>query len=467
MSGCLATCIADAGTRIVAFPSQRSSEGSRHHSRRETSAEAAEGGRATSPRRPSAATPGGGDGEPPGSRPAEPQHPDACGCSRGGPARPGLSPNGSGGRGAARAGAWRPRAVVERARPGRGARGGGARRPLRPVAPSLGRADPVQLGAAAAGQARGDGSRLRWGPARPSAADVLPSTGRPGPVIMSLRQRLAQLAGWLQEPQKVARFQRLCGVEALPRRSAAPATDPRGDEKAEAPLAGDARRREQQPGASAGPQPPGSDRNQCPAKPGGGGAPNGVRNGLATELGPASPRRVGALRRNSLTGEEGELAHVSNWPLYYLFCFGTELGNELFYILFFPFWIWNLDPLVGRKLVVIWVLVMYLGQCTKDIIRWPRPASPPVVKLEIFYNSEYSMPSTHAMSGTAIPISMVLLTYGRWQVSFPLLPCCAWGSSPAENPEFSSLRSVILTWPFPLPNLSFHGFSQPPRTGPS
>ncbi|XP_066198898.1 sphingosine-1-phosphate phosphatase 1 isoform X2 [Saccopteryx leptura] len=232
---------------------------------------------------------------------------------------------------------------------------------------------------------------------------------------MSLRQRLALLAGRLQDPQKVARFQRLCGVEAPPSRSAAAAADPREDEKAEAPLSGDSRCRERQPGARAAPQPPGGDCNPCPAKPGGGGAPNGVRNGLATELGPASPRRAGALRRNSLTGEEGELAHVSNWPLYYLFCFGTELGNELFYILFFPFWIWNLDALVGRRLVVIWVLVMYLGQCTKDIIRWPRPASPPVVKLEVFYNSEYSMPSTHAMSGTAIPISMVLLTYGRWQ----------------------------------------------------
>ncbi|XP_065404958.1 sphingosine-1-phosphate phosphatase 1 isoform X2 [Macaca fascicularis] len=228
---------------------------------------------------------------------------------------------------------------------------------------------------------------------------------------MSLRQRLAQLVGRLQDPQKVARFQRLCGVEAPPRRSA----DPREDEKAEAPLAGDPRLRGRPPGAPGGPQPPGSDRNQCPAKPDGGGSPNGVRNGLAAELGPASPRRAGALRRNSLTGEEGQLARVSNWPLYCLFCFGTELGNELFYILFFPFWIWNLDPLVGRRLVVIWVLVMYLGQCTKDIIRWPRPASPPVVKLEVFYNSEYSMPSTHAMSGTAIPISMVLLTYGRWQ----------------------------------------------------
>uniref|UniRef100_A0A2I3HV78 Sphingosine-1-phosphate phosphatase 1 n=1 Tax=Nomascus leucogenys TaxID=61853 RepID=A0A2I3HV78_NOMLE len=172
---------------------------------------------------------------------------------------------------------------------------------------------------------------------------------------MSLRQRLAQLVGRLQDPQKVARFQRLCGVEAPPRRSA----HPREDEKAEAPLAGDPRLRGRQPGAPGGPQPPGSDRNQCLAKPDGGGAPNGVLNGLAAELGPASPR------------------------------------------------------------CAIRVLVMYLGQCTKDIIRWPRPASPPVVKLEVFYNSEYSMPSTHAMSGTAIPISMVLLTYGRWQ--YPLI----------------------------------------------
>ncbi|XP_023557299.1 sphingosine-1-phosphate phosphatase 1, partial [Octodon degus] len=151
---------------------------------------------------------------------------------------------------------------------------------------------------------------------------------------------------------------------------------------------------------------------------GGGGALNGVRHG------PAAERRP---RRNSLTGEEGEPACVSNWPLYYLFCLGTELGNELFYILFFPFWIWNLDALVGRRLVIVWVMVMYLGQCTKDVIRWPRPASPPVVKLEVLYNSEYGLPSTHAMSGTAIPIALVLLTHGRWQYPLAygllLIPC--------------------------------------------
>ncbi|XP_068400423.1 sphingosine-1-phosphate phosphatase 1 [Eschrichtius robustus] len=262
---------------------------------------------------------------------------------------------------------------------------------------------------------------------------------------MSLRQRLVQLVGSLQDPQKVARFQRLCGVEAPVSRTNTAAADPREDEKAEAPLAGESRRRERQLGASGGPPPPESDRNQCPAKPGGGGAPNGVRNGRATELGPASQRRAGVLRRNSLTGEEGQLAHVSNMPLYYLFCFGTELGNELFYILFFPFWIWNLDALVGRRLVVIWVLAMYLGQCTKDIIRWPRPASPPVVKLEVFYNSEYSMPSTHAMSGTAIPISMILLTYGRWQYpliyGLILIPC--WCSLVCLSRIYMGMHSIL------------------------
>lgn len=332
------------------------------------------------------------------------------------------------GRGAARAGAWRPRAVAERAGRGRAGRG-------RAAAEACGAV--TRRTRAGGGRRRRRGARRQIGAAPaagPPSRRRPPARGPRGPVIMSLRQRLVQLVGSLQDPQKVARFQRLCGVEAPVSRTATAAADPREDEKAEAPLAGESRRQERQLGASRGPPPPGSDRNQCPGKPGGGGAPNGVRNGRATELGPASQRRAGVLRRNSLTGEEGQLAHVSNMPLYYLFCFGTELGNELFYILFFPFWIWNLDALVGRRLVVIWVLAMYLGQCTKDIIRWPRPASPPVVKLEVFYNSEYSMPSTHAMSGTAIPISMILLTYGRWQVRVPVLARLSLGELKDSEP---------------------------------
>ncbi|XP_067099811.1 sphingosine-1-phosphate phosphatase 1 [Osmerus mordax] len=131
-----------------------------------------------------------------------------------------------------------------------------------------------------------------------------------------------------------------------------------------------------------------------------------------------SESTVKPLRKNSLTGDLGQEFIIENKFLYYLFTFGTELGNELFYITFFPFFIWNVDAYVSRRLVVVWVWVMYLGQSTKDVIRWARPASPPVVKVEMFYNSEYSMPSTHAMSGTAIPFSLFLLTYERWEYPF-------------------------------------------------
>lgn len=136
---------------------------------------------------------------------------------------------------------------------------------------------------------------------------------------------------------------------------------------------------------------------------------------------PGAPRStLKPLRKNSLTGDVGQEFLIENKLLFYLFTFGTELGNELFNITFFPFLLWNVDAYVGRKLIIVWVWVMYLGQSTKDVIRWPRPASPPVVKVEMFYNSEYSMPSTHAMSGTAIPFSLFLLTYGRWEYSFGL-----------------------------------------------
>ncbi|KAM8921149.1 sphingosine-1-phosphate phosphatase 1 isoform 2-T2 [Pelodytes ibericus] len=197
---------------------------------------------------------------------------------------------------------------------------------------------------------------------------------------------IQRLYEYLQDPNKVARFQRLCGVN--------------------------------------GSFPSGQDRQ-----------PNGK-----CYSGKKKPQR-----RNSLTGEVGQEFVISNPILYYLFCFGTELGNELFYISFFPFWIWNVDPWVGRRLVVIWVWVMYVGQCTKDLIRLPRPLSPPVIKLEVFYNSEYSMPSTHAMSGTAIPLSLLLLTYGRWQypLLFGIVLAVGWCSLVCLSRVYMGMHSIL------------------------
>lgn len=87
---------------------------------------------------------------------------------------------------------------------------------------------------------------------------------------------------------------------------------------------------------------------------------------------------------------------INNKFWYYLFLFGTEMGDETFYSILIPFWFWNVDGCVGRRVVFVWSITMYIGQMLKDIIRWPRPG-PPVQRLQSKWNLEYGMPSTHAM----------------------------------------------------------------------
>lgn len=220
-----------------------------------------------------------------------------------------------------------------------------------------------------------------------------------------LKVGFVRLMHYLQDPQHVARFQQLCGVRGTDTRDKV-SNGLLGTRQGDVQNgSGDATRR----------RPAGAETDREKRN-------NGVANGAAGEnmrdkdADDAQGSAVKPLRRNSLTGDVGQEFIIENKFLFYLFTLGTELGNELFYISFFPFCMWNVDAYVSRRLVVVWVWVMYLGQCTKDVFRWPRPASPPVVKVEMFYNSEYSMPSTHAMSGTAIPLCLFLLTYGRWEV---------------------------------------------------
>ena len=52
---------------------------------------------------------------------------------------------------------------------------------------------------------------------------------------------------------------------------------------------------------------------------------------------------------------------VTNKFWYYLFVLGTELGDEIFYASFIPFWFWNIDGAVGRRVVMVWTIVMYIG----------------------------------------------------------------------------------------------------------
>ncbi len=108
---------------------------------------------------------------------------------------------------------------------------------------------------------------------------------------------------------------------------------------------------------------------------------------------------------------------VHNKFLYYLFSIGANLGNEAFYIIFFPCLLWNIDGWVARRMLYFWCLYMYIGQATKDLLKIPRPPSPPVVRIERRYALEYGMPSTHAMTGLGMPFTILYLLHGRYEVS--------------------------------------------------
>lgn len=62
-------------------------------------------------------------------------------------------------------------------------------------------------------------------------------------------------------------------------------------------------------------------------------------------------------------------------------------------------------------------VVMYVGQVMKDVLKLPRPPSPPVVKLETRVDAEYGLPSTHAMAATAISFTLLLSATSRIQVN--------------------------------------------------
>lgn len=93
----------------------------------------------------------------------------------------------------------------------------------------------------------------------------------------------------------------------------------------------------------------------------------------------SNPRKKGNLRCDKLSEDEANTAkeetlykienhgdsknfRVKNNFLYYFFYIGTYLGDELFYSIYFPFWFWNVDYNVGRRIITVWAVVMYIGK---------------------------------------------------------------------------------------------------------
>ncbi|KAM4742864.1 sphingosine-1-phosphate phosphatase 2 [Anableps anableps] len=136
---------------------------------------------------------------------------------------------------------------------------------------------------------------------------------------------------------------------------------------------------------------------------------------------------------------------IRNWLLHFLFLLSAGLGHEVFYITCLPCIHWNLDPFLCRRLVNMWTLVMYVGQVMKDLLKLPRPTSPPVVKLETRVDVEYGLPSTHAMAATAISFTFLLSATSRVQFCFQigLLIAATLSSLVSLSRLYTGMHSVL------------------------
>jgi hypothetical protein len=169
------------------------------------------------------------------------------------------------------------------------------------------------------------------------------------------------------------------------------------------------------------------------------------------------------------------LRRPTNWLLHPILAVGSFMGNELFFIIFNCFLLWELDLEVCRRSMLCWCFLYFFGQALKDLLRLPRPPavlrvdraratdawpccawrrsgiggaapSPPagltlppaaaaaavaaggVVSLEQHYAAEYGMPSTHAMNSLGLPWSVVCWVARSGRFVGPTLPLRAFAA---------------------------------------
>ncbi|XP_043975383.1 sphingosine-1-phosphate phosphatase 2 isoform X3 [Gambusia affinis] len=81
----------------------------------------------------------------------------------------------------------------------------------------------------------------------------------------------------------------------------------------------------------------------------------------------------------------------------------------------------------------------------KDLLKLPRPPSPPVVKLETRVDAEYGLPSTHAMAATAISFTLLLSAPSRVQFCFQtgLLIAVTLSSLVSLSRLYTGMHSVL------------------------
>jgi len=79
----------------------------------------------------------------------------------------------------------------------------------------------------------------------------------------------------------------------------------------------------------------------------------------------------------------------------------TSLGDELFYLLFFPFLLWCVDFYLGLSVGIIFLLSVYVNAGLKEIFQQPRPFEI-LAEIQKIHASGYGFPSGHAQSSLVV-----------------------------------------------------------------
>jgi len=93
----------------------------------------------------------------------------------------------------------------------------------------------------------------------------------------------------------------------------------------------------------------------------------------------------------------------------------------------------------------VWMGIMYIGQGLKDVMQIPRPACPPVFRVQKKWALEYGFPSTHSMCGIAMPFALLIFTIERYQypVIFGVIPAIFWCSSVCGSRLYLGMHTVL------------------------
>lgn len=100
--------------------------------------------------------------------------------------------------------------------------------------------------------------------------------------------------------------------------------------------------------------------------------------------------------------------------LHQYFQFSRHGGEEVLFLLLFPFIMWCIDTWTMRRVSFCFTFSMFVCTAMKDIVCKQRPSAPPVLRLEVRSADEFSLPSTHAVAITSTFVPLLVVYHNRY-----------------------------------------------------